>query len=86
MMGLRSGLRLSVEDQPARADVDVLPHRLEQFNESRWPNHQVWQPLAVFAREAQEIIGDLAGYTYAGRLFVQCLWVSDDLRGQELKN
>ena len=49
-MTLPSGLRLDIEDEPANADVEVLPDGLEAFNESRWPRHQPWKPLAVFVR------------------------------------
>jgi GNAT superfamily N-acetyltransferase len=80
---LPSNLRLDLEDQPMEADVEMLAHRLEAFNESRWPRHQLWQPLGVFVRDQNEdIVAGLAGETYAGWLFVRYLWVSDGLRGQ----
>jgi GNAT superfamily N-acetyltransferase len=82
-MGLPSGLCLDVEDQPTDADVEVLPHRLETFNERQWPRHQPWQPLGVFVRDRDgDIVAGLAGETYAGWLFVRYLWVSEGLRGQ----
>ena len=58
------------------ADVEVLPNGLEAFNESRWPGHQQWRPLAVFAREGESIVAGLAGETYSGWLFIRYLWVS----------
>jgi GNAT superfamily N-acetyltransferase len=76
------GLRLDVQDAPADADVEVLPNGLEAFNESRWPGHQKWRPLAVFARERETIVAGLAGETYSGWLFIRYLWVSDALRGK----
>jgi ribosomal protein S18 acetylase RimI-like enzyme len=82
LMNLTSGLCLDVEDEPTDADVEVLPHRLEDFNESRWPGHQPWRPLGVFVRDRQSIVAGLAGETYSGWLFVRYLWVSDGLRGQ----
>ena len=82
-MALPTDLRLDVEDQPMEADVEVLPHRLEAFNESRWPRHQPWQPLGVFARDREgNVVAGLAGETYAGWLFVRYLWVAESLRGQ----
>ena len=77
-----TGLRLDVDDQPAEADVEVLPNGLEAFNESRWPGHQKWQPLAVFARDRETVVAGLAGETYAGWLFIKYLWVSEALRGK----
>ena len=81
-MSLPFGLRLDVEDKPSDADVEILPHRLEDFNESRWPGHQPWRPLAVFVRDRDGIVAGLAGETYGGWLFIRYLWVSGDLRGQ----
>ena len=76
------GLRFDVEDKPAEADIDVLPQGLEDFNESRWPGHQPWRPLGVFARDHGTIVAGLAGETYCGWLFIRYLWVSDGLRGR----
>ena len=82
-MGLeQAGLRLDLDDQPKDADVEVLPNGLEAFNESRWPGHQKWKPLAVFARKRERIVAGLAGETYSGWLFIKYLWVSEALRGR----
>jgi GNAT superfamily N-acetyltransferase len=80
-VSLPSGLRLEIDDNPTDADVTVLPEALEAFNESRWPGHQPWHPLAVFARDRDSIVAGLAGETYAGWLFIRYLWVSEALRG-----
>jgi GNAT superfamily N-acetyltransferase len=77
-----SPLRFDIEDAPSEADIEVLPNGLEAFNESRWPGHQQWRPLAVFAREGGSIVAGLAGETYSGWLFIRYLWVSDALRGK----
>jgi len=76
------GYRLTVEDEPAEADVEVLPHALEAYNESQWPQHPPWRPLAIFLRKEGQIAAGLAGETYCGWLFVRYLWVSDELRGR----
>ena len=77
-----SSIRFDIEDAPSDADVEVLPNGLEAFNESRWPGHQQWRPLAVFARDRGSIAAGLAGETYSGWLFIRYLWVSDALRGK----
>ena len=81
-MTLPSGLRRDIEDDPAEANVEVLPQALEAFNEGRWPRHQPWKRLGVFVRDRESIVAGLAGETYAGWLFIKYLWVSDGLRGQ----
>ena len=81
-MATSTHLRFDVEDAPSDADVEVLPNGLEAFNESRWPGHQQWRPLAVFARERGSIVAGLAGETYSGWLFTRYLWVSEALRGK----
>ena len=81
-MDLSSGLRLDIEDEPIEKDVEVLPHGLEDFNESRWPGHQRWKPLGVFVRDRESVVAGLAGETYCGWLFIRYLWVSEGLRGQ----
>jgi hypothetical protein len=73
-MASPSRLRFDIEDAPSDADVEVLPNGLETFNESRWPGHQQWRPLAVFARERGRIVAGLAGETYSGWLFTRYLW------------
>jgi GNAT superfamily N-acetyltransferase len=80
--GLGPGYRLTVEDEPAEADVEVLPHALEAYNERQWPQHPPWRPLAIFLREEGRIAAGLAGETYCGWLFVKYLWVSEGLRGR----
>ena len=76
------GYRLAVEDNPAAADVEVLPNGLEAFNERRWPQHPPWRPIAVFVRNDGEVVAGLAGETYCGWLFIKYLWVSEGLRGR----
>ena len=80
--GLGLGYRLTVEDAPDEADVEVLPYALEAYNEGRWPQHPAWQPLAIFLRDEAQIVAGLAGETYCGWLFVKYLWVSEGLRGR----
>ncbi|HEU0215744.1 MAG TPA: GNAT family N-acetyltransferase [Stellaceae bacterium] len=80
--GLGPDYRLTVEDAPAEADVEILPYALEAYNEGRWPQHPPWRPLAVFLRTDARIAAGLAGETYCGWLFVKYLWVSKELRGR----
>jgi GNAT superfamily N-acetyltransferase len=79
---MTSPIRFDTEDALSDADVEVLTNGLRAFSESRWPGHQPWQSLGVFARERGSIVAGLAGETFAGWLFTRYLWVSDALRGQ----
>jgi len=81
-LGLGPGYRLTVEDEPAEADIEILPHALEAFNERQWPGHQQWRTLGVFVRDGQKVVAGLAGETYSGWLFVRYLWVAESLRGR----
>jgi len=53
--------------------LEVLPHVLEDFNESRWPRHPPWRPLAVCIRDAGTIVAGLSWETYCGRPFIKYL-------------
>jgi GNAT superfamily N-acetyltransferase len=72
---------LRVEDQPDPGDVRALEDGLYAFNvqqtgrdDGRW--------LAVFLRDADgRLVGGLSGWTWAGWLKVNLLWVREDRRG-----
>ena len=78
---LPTGFTLSVEDQPAQADREMLPNLLESFNEQAWPGHQPWQPLGVFVRERGAVIGGLYGESYGGWLAIRYVFLPASLRG-----
>ena len=76
-------LRISIEENPAPADLDVIERALVEHNEARSEprNHS---PLAIFLRNGEgQIVGGLRGRTVWGWLFVSQLWVAEDLRGQD---
>ena len=77
---LPPGITLAVEDQPAEADIEMLPTGLETFNDAQWPGHQPWQPLGVFLRQQGAVVAGLAGGTYAGWLAIRYVWISEPLR------
>ena len=81
-LGLPQHYQLVVEDEPEEVALEVLPHALEDFNESRWPRHLPWRPLGVFIRDTGTIVAGLSGETYCGWLFIKYLWVRDDVRGR----
>jgi len=75
------GFSLTVEEKPAEADREALPHLLEAFNEKHWPGHQPWQEVAVFVRDAAgTVLGGLYGETYGGWLFIRYLVMPEGAR------
>ena len=73
---------LTVEGTPNPVDVAALSERLYEYNAAA-TGHDDGQELAVFVRgEDGEIRGGLYGWTWAGRLQIQYLWLHDSLRGQ----
>jgi len=83
-MDLPPGCRLSVEDRPAPAVRNRLPRELAKFNR-QFLDKPEFQRLGIFVRDAHDdILAGLAGYTYAGWLFVENLWVSEAMRRRGL--
>jgi 8-oxo-dGTP pyrophosphatase MutT (NUDIX family)/GNAT superfamily N-acetyltransferase len=85
---LPAGLRISIEDEPAVADLAVLDRALDHYNRDFLGDTKPSR-LAVFVRDLQgRILAGLAGSTYAGWFFVADLWVHAELRrrgiGREL--
>lgn len=79
-MILPSGLRLSFEDNPSRDDRNAVDDGLGAHNE-RFLADSRYSYFGIFVRgEADVIRAGLVGYCYAGWLFVNLLWVAEDLR------
>ena len=76
-------LRISLEENPDPADLDVIERALVEHNEAR-SEPRNYSPLAIFLRNGEgQIVGGLRGLTVWGWLFVSQLWVAEDLRGQD---
>jgi len=83
-MQLQPGLRLSFEDEPSWADREIVDGGLGAYNAPflRDPRYSYF---GIFIRDdTAELRGairaGLIGNCYAGWLFVNLLWVHDDLR------
>jgi GNAT superfamily N-acetyltransferase len=75
-------LMLSIEDAPTPEDVDTVRRNLYDFN-CRHAGEDNYRPLAVYLRdEAGAIAAGLSAVTFWGWLYVELLWVREDLRGQ----
>jgi GNAT superfamily N-acetyltransferase len=75
-------LTISIEENPSEEDVELLIHKLVEFNDTK-AEKENWQALAIFIRdENRHIIGGLNGHTHWNWLFIRHLWVEDLHRGK----
>jgi 8-oxo-dGTP pyrophosphatase MutT (NUDIX family)/GNAT superfamily N-acetyltransferase len=79
-VNLPAGLRLSIEDEPAAADVDKIGSALDAYNRQYFGDTG-YSRTGLFVRNTQgEINAGLVYMTYAGWLYVADLWVHAELR------
>jgi GNAT superfamily N-acetyltransferase len=74
-------LKPTLEESPSLSDTQFVHARLREYNllHAEDDDHR---PLAVFLRDAEnDIVGGLVGGTYWGWLYVNVLWIREDLRG-----
>lgn len=75
-------VRAIVSDAPAEDDIRAIERNLMAYNAERVGCPYDIKPLAVFLRGVDgALLGGLTGYTNWGWLYVDCLWVSETLRG-----
>ena len=73
---------ISLEDASRPEDVAKVIKGLEAYNLQFAPPDG-YRPLNVFLRTSQrQVVGGLIGLTYWGWLYVDRLWLKEDLRGQ----
>ena len=72
---------LDVTGAPAEADVAAIEAGLTAYNAGFAVDNDR-RPLGVFLRDAGgQVVGGATGRTDRGWLYVDCLWLADDLRG-----
>lgn len=77
-------MNIQVLDNPDQEVIDFLDKKIADFN---WANWEVSErvPLAVQVKNDHgEIIAGAAGRSFGDWLLLNTLWVSDDLRGQNI--
>ncbi|HYX71647.1 MAG TPA: GNAT family N-acetyltransferase [Nitrososphaera sp.] len=75
--------KISIEENPAPADLDIIERALIEHNEAK-SEPRNYTPLAIFLRNTEgQIVGGLRGITVWGWLFVSQLWVAETFRGQD---
>jgi len=77
-------MNIEVIEKPSKNLIDFLDSKIDEFN---WQNWEVSEriPLAVQIKdEADNIIAGGAARTFGDWLLIDTLWVSDELRGQNI--
>jgi GNAT superfamily N-acetyltransferase len=73
---------ITLESEPAGADVQAIIQGLVQFNSSR-AEAENWQPLVLLLRNTEGVLqGGLLGHTHWTWLFVSHLWIAEPQRSQ----
>jgi GNAT superfamily N-acetyltransferase len=76
---MAAGVEVTVTAVPDAADIAAVKAALVSFN-TRVADDDT-TPLGVFARRNGVLVAGATGITHWGWLFVEYLWVTDDLRG-----
>lgn len=77
-------MKIEVIEKPEQEFFDYLDKKIADFN---WANWEVSErlPLAVQLKNEQgEVIAGAAARTFGDWLLINTLWVSEDLRGQDI--
>ena len=73
---------VTYEPTPQPEDIEIVRRGLSAYNREHAPDDK-FEPLTFFVRDAQgAVIGGLLGGTIWSWLYVDILWLGDDLRGQ----
>jgi ribosomal protein S18 acetylase RimI-like enzyme len=76
-------LKISIEEHPTQADLNVIERALIEHNEAR-SEPRNYTPLIILLRNTEgQIVGGLRGLTVWGWLFISQLWVAEDFRDQD---
>ena len=77
-------MNIEVVENPEQALIEYLDKKIADFN---WANWEVSErkPLAVQLKSAKgDVVAGAAGRTFGDWLLLNTLWVSDELRGQNI--
>ncbi|OGC75760.1 MAG: hypothetical protein A2Z27_00875 [candidate division Zixibacteria bacterium RBG_16_50_21] len=75
-------LRIVVEKNPDRKDIDVLTSGLDRYNIAKTGSDDA-KVLAIFLKDHNgQIVGGIYGWSWAGWLEVKYLWIEEAWRGK----
>ena len=79
-------MKIEVLENPEQALIDFLSARIAEFNWQHWEVSERL-PLAIQVKSDKgEVIAGSAGRTFGDWLLIDTLWVSEELRGQNIGN
>ena len=78
-------LVLTLTDQPSGADETVIERGLADYNALK-AGYRDWRPLAALLRhpDTGETLGGMIGRTSYGLLFIDLVYLPENLRGQDI--
>ncbi|WP_448566483.1 GNAT family N-acetyltransferase [Thalassotalea ganghwensis] len=77
-------MKLEILDDPEQDLIDFLNQKIAEFNWTHWEVSERL-PLAVqLKNDSGEVIAGAAGRTFGDWLLLNTLWVSEQLRGQDI--
>jgi environmental stress-induced protein Ves/GNAT superfamily N-acetyltransferase len=76
-----SGVTIMVEAEPHPEEVRSIREGLSAFN-LRHTQDDSYEPLPIFLRDGDELVGGLLAATYWGWLHLDILWIDERFRGQ----
>ena len=77
-------LKIEVLENPEPTFITFLDEKIAEFNWARWEVSER-KPLAVkLSDENKQVIAGAAGRTFGDWLMINTLWVSENLRGQNI--
>lgn len=73
---------ITLEENPAPQDIETVNNAIIEFNRDR-TGEDNFKPLVLFLRDEQKVvIGGVIASTSWNWLYIDVLWVSEDLRSQ----
>ncbi len=77
-------MNIEILDKPEQELIDYLDNKISEFNWAHWEVSER-TPLAVQIKNDQGVvIAGAAGRSFGNWLLLDTLWVSDELRGQNI--
>jgi len=79
-----SEYEISLEEDATPADIESVVRKLVGYNERHVPPEERKSLLLLVRDDGRRVVGGLAGFTRWSWLFVDTLWLTDEMRGRGL--